>query len=145
MALYGSGKDTNYGGAGVSSARDSRGRYAGSQGVEWGGLDAVVGEMAVYEEELRRRILANCEALKEEMVAYMQEAAPWDDRTGDARAALQGQVIEDDRSIKIYLGHGAEIFYGYFLENYTYSGTSYAIIMPTIERYSGEIMARAVA
>lgn len=64
-----------------------------------------------------------------ELVDYARDNAPWDDRTGDARAGLEGEVVLTDDNFEIDLLHTVE--YGIWLE--IRWGAKYAIIIPTIE------------
>ena len=59
--------------------------------------------------------------------------APWQDRTGNARSGLFGEVeFEAARQVvTIYLSHGHTINYGLFLE--LAHGQRFAIIGPTIQ------------
>ncbi len=75
------------------------------------------------------------ESLKDEMVAYMKANAPWEDVSGEAREALQGQVIwESEDQFTIAIGHGADIYYGIFLE--VKDGNKFAIVAPTARKYA---------
>jgi hypothetical protein len=71
----------------------------------------------------------------EEMVEYMQSNATWTDRTGDARAGLQGAVHwQDPEHFTILLGHGANIYYGVWLE--VRFGGRFAIVGPTVRHFA---------
>lgn len=82
--------------------------------------------------------LAN--SLGQVMEEYAKANAPWADRTTDAREGLHTIVVNDAVTSAIWLGHGKNIYYGFFLETYTYNGVSYAIIAPTIEHFAPQVM-----
>jgi hypothetical protein len=89
---------------------------------------------AQYAEELEAEIVALCERLADEITEYMKENAPWQDRTGEARASLYTLVEHEARQmVSILLSHGSLIPYGVYLE-LSYGG-QYAIIAPTIDWY----------
>lgn len=67
-----------------------------------------------------------------------RQAAPWQDRTGNARSglfAITEQAATD--LVTIYLSHGHTVYYGVFLE--LAHGARYAVILPTIQRNLPEI------
>lgn len=78
------------------------------------------------------------EDIAKEVQAYAKENAPWEDRTGAARAGLTSDVYENDAVIVLQLYHTVD--YGVWLE--TIQAGAYAIIMPTLEHFSGEVMDR---
>lgn len=106
----------------------------------WIGLEQIAENMFQWEEGVKRSVLEAAEQLKDEMVAYMKENAPWeDDPTNDtnARESLQGVVIpEANGNVSIWLAHGEEIYYGIWLE--VRWGGRYAIILPTIQKFAPE-------
>lgn len=63
--------------------------------------------------------------------------APWEDQSGDARAGLFTAVDDDPEGIELSLNHTVE--YGFWLE--VIQNGNFAIIMPTLEGYSAELMA----
>lgn len=65
----------------------------------------------------------------DEAELYAKMNAPWEDRTGEARAGLYADVREEFGEIVLELGHGAE--HGLWLE--VAMNGRYAIIMPTLE------------
>lgn len=66
---------------------------------------------------------------------YAQSNAPWNDRTGDARAELDVDVHWEGHVIVWEMFHGVD--YGLFLE--TRWNGKFAIIMPTLEMFAGDI------
>lgn len=92
----------------------------------------------LFELELRGK--ANLRNVLEEFakkaVAYMKENASWEDRTGAARDGLDAEVYETPGSVGVILYHSVD--YGIWLE--VRWGGTYAIIFPTIEALSGELM-----
>jgi hypothetical protein len=120
----------------LSTFRGADGRFVtAGAGIEWSGLDVLGAwylERGVHAQEYRAQV---AEALAREMEAYAKENAPWQDRTGDARASLQTQVEHRVNESTVYLGYGSDIHYAYYLENFVYAGVSYAIIEPTIRYF----------
>lgn len=70
--------------------------------------------------------------LADDMEAHAQEHAPWTDRTGDARAGLEGTVEVDGDQVIVALQH--TVPYGIWLENLR--NGRYAVILPTLEVFS---------
>lgn len=68
--------------------------------------------------------------------AYAKQNAPWTDRTGQARAGLGTNVYAQGTEVIIELYHSVD--YGYWLE--VIQSGRFAIIMPTLEALSGEVM-----
>jgi hypothetical protein len=64
-----------------------------------------------------------------DLVTYARDNAPWQDRTGDARAGLIADVTIDNEELIIDLTHTVD--YGIWLE--IRWGGKYAIIIPTVE------------
>jgi len=124
-----------------SALRDSVGRFVkDGVGFSWQGLDLFDQSMKKYADDwqdYRRKVAAELGPVMEQ---YMKANAPWKDRTGLARDGLKAVVVHRDKdgSSDISLGHS--MFYGIFLEDKTYGGISYAIILPTI-RYFAPIFA----
>jgi hypothetical protein len=92
-------------------------------------LDHAVGEglMAQVEEEALVKA--------QEILNYAQANAPWADRTGDARRGLDVAVQQDPEAIIIQLYHTVD--YGLWLE--VIQSGRFAIIMPTLELFAGEM------
>lgn len=70
---------------------------------------------------------------------YAKDNAPWEDRTGDARAGLSTKVENDDGLITLTLFHTVD--YGLWLE--VIQSGRFAIIMPTLEAMGPKAMADA--
>lgn len=66
----------------------------------------------------------------DELVDYAKEHAPWEDRSGEARAGLNTAVLVDNGELSIDLYH--TVSYGIWLE--IRWGAKFAIIIPTIEQ-----------
>lgn len=114
--------------------RDAKGRFAGGWGFAWVGLEAMDNFLQNWNQKFHGDLKEAAEKIKDEMVEYMKANAPWEDRTGDARAGLQGAVVwNSEESFTVFLGHGDEIFYGIWLE--VRWGGKYAIIVPTIQHF----------
>lgn len=74
------------------------------------------------------------------MENHMKSTAPWKDRSGNARQALNTQL--DGRFtdiVTIDFGHGHGVDYGKYLE-YANSGR-YAVVMPTMDYFAPKIWA----
>lgn len=71
-----------------------------------------------------------------EMEAYAKTNAPWQDRTGAARASLSATVEETGPIGTIVLSHGVD--YGIWLE--VANGGRFAIIAPTIDAFGPRTM-----
>lgn len=63
---------------------------------------------------------------------YAKLNAPWEDRTGDARAGLTAEVDTEGEEVVISLSHS--VGYGLYLE--TIESGQFAIIMPTLEHFA---------
>jgi len=68
-------------------------------------------------------------------LAYAQDNAPWEDRTGDARAGLDADVRMEGEVIVWEMSHSVD--YGLYLE--TRWNGKFAIIMPTLEMFAPQI------
>ena len=71
----------------------------------------------------------------DDVEGYAQANAPWDDRTGEARANLTAEVTTEGDSVLLILSHGVD--YGQWLE--TIQSGRLAIIMPTLEHFAAQI------
>lgn len=71
---------------------------------------------------------------------YMQNNAPWTDRTGRARRYLRGYVTKNKTKTIINFQHSDTVPYGVYLE--FENGGRYAIITPTTRIYAEETMKR---
>jgi hypothetical protein len=76
-----------------------------------------------------------------EVEAAARANAPWDDRTGDARAGLTAETYEDGGVLVIELYHTVD--YGQWLE--LIQDGRFATIMPTLEAFGPEILRRGGA
>lgn len=124
----------------ITRLRASDGRFvSGGAGIEWRGLGLLSEMYAVAGAKMIAAQQAAADKLAEVMEQYAQTNAPWQDRTGDARASLKTVVVHDGDKSFVYLGYGSEITYAVYLENVEYGGTSYAIVRPTIEYFASQI------
>ena len=71
----------------------------------------------------------------DQVESYAKKNAPWQDITGDARAGLFTDVFTEGTDVILALAHSVD--YGVWLE--TIQNGEYAIIMPTLEAFAGEI------
>lgn len=88
-----------------------------------------------------QRVLAAVHELAQVFAARMEAAAkgaaPWTDRTGNARQGLTGIALKAAAGVTIILYHQA--IYGIWLE--VAHGGNWAIIMKTMEAHYGPLMA----
>ena len=76
------------------------------------------------------------ESAAQNLEAHMKDNRPWTDRTGMAKARLNGSVQEVSEGLRIALAQGVD--YGIWLE--LANEKKYAIIQPTIQSKSGEVI-----
>lgn len=128
-----------FAGAHFQQLRDVHGHFAGGFGFSWTGLEATGKALKEYNGKSHRGIKAAAERIAKEMLEYAKTNAPWEDRTGEARAGLQSAVIvePDGEHISIFLGYGDETYYGVWLE--VMQGGKFAIIGPTINKFQPTI------
>jgi hypothetical protein len=139
------GDPTAYGARGRYQVRNRLGQFAtGGSGIEWVGLELLDGMFAQYGDAMQAARVQAIDQLAVEIEDYMKANAPWNDRTTDARKGLKAIAVHDAVSSAVYAGYDPSTPYGFFLENYTYSGISYAIVRPTIERYAEVLGAMVV-
>ena len=120
-----------------AALRSYDGRFvANGVGFEWVGmtmLDANIREIGEHAQDIRRQVVNQ---LAPVMEAYMKMNASWKDRTGEARAGLKAVVTHHDASKSSDINLSHSVFYGVFLEQKTYNGVSYAILLPTLEYFA---------
>lgn len=121
--------------------RDVRGQFAGGWGFAWVGLHAVSENIQNLNNSIHGSLREAAQQLADEMVQWAQANAPWQDQTGEARRQLQAGVVwEDEDHFTIFLGHGADIYYGIWLE--VRFGGRNAIIVPTIMQFAPQLGAK---
>lgn len=82
-------------------------------------------------------VLSRLNAMSTELVSYMQDNAPWTDRTGDARRLLGSNArITGKGSVTLTAYHGVP--YGGFLETGTAHNAPYPILRPALEAHYGQ-------
>lgn len=82
-------------------------------------------------------VLSRLSAMSTELVSYMQDNAPWTDRTGDARRLLGSNArITGKGSVTLTAFHGVP--YGGFLETGTVHNAPYPILRPALEAHYGQ-------
>lgn len=130
-----------FGRAHFQQVRDARGRFAGGWGFAWVGLESTAERIRDLNDHLHETVQEAAQSLADEMVEYARENAPWeDDPSNDtnARESLQAGVVwTDQEHFTIFLGHGADIYYGIWLE--VRWGGKYAIIVPTIMAFAPQL------
>lgn len=94
--------------------------------------------LAVAGEEMMREVEAIMLEIASDVLDYAKDNAPWADRTGDARNGLDVEVDEEDDVVYLTLFHTVD--YGLWLE--VIQSGRFATIMPTLEHYAAEVMAK---
>lgn len=92
--------------------------------------------IALAEVAIPRRFEEETLAVAIRALDYAKQNAPWADRTGQAREGLDTDVTMDHNTITWTLFHTVD--YGQWLE--TIQNGTFAIIMPTLEQFSAELM-----
>lgn len=110
----------------------------GSAGVVWTKNTLKIG-LERFSPELDARIAVLVDRQADVGTAEMKQNAPWTDRTGNARATLQGEARHKTAVHEIILHGGMP--YQIYLE--TRFGGKYAIIGPTVPRLGRATMALA--
>ena len=121
--------------------RNSNGRFrrAGSFDNKMFSADSTLAKgIAQFEFKMTDGFEEIIRSFKDEMVDYARSNAPWDDRTGDARAGLDAEFFGEEHSVGITLFHTVD--YGPFLE--LRWGGKYAIILPTVEALGPKLLER---
>lgn len=121
--------------------RDSRGKFSGGWGFAFVGLQSTGEALEQFSENLREGLHTAAQTLADQMLAYAQENAPWEDHPGvheDARDNLQSHVVwNGPDEFTVFLGHGKDVHYGIWLE--VRWGGRYAILVPTLEHFRGQV------
>jgi hypothetical protein len=82
-------------------------------------------------------LLGRMSALRDELLSYMKDNAPWTDRTTDARNGLSSNAnITGKGAVTLSAFH--TVFYGPFLELGTRFMSPYPIIRPALEAHYGK-------
>lgn len=126
---------------GGTRIQDVTGQFVkGGFGFSWEGLDAVLNLPVTFENAINSGVAQSVREIADEMEAYAKENAPWEDRSGDARSGLKAVAVVDQArgSYSIFLGY--DVSYGIYLE--TVNGGTYAIVLPTVQRFAPELQAR---
>jgi len=105
--------------------------------IEWSGDDGVIAAMSAYEQKVYTAIRMVANYWAPVIETWMKENRPWVDRTGAARAGLQGLVVELSRDVvAIEAKHG--VTYGVWLE--LMWGGKYSVIAPALESHYDHVM-----
>ena len=90
-----------------------------------------------FDEKSKAALQMYAESAAAKLESYMKEKRPWTDRTGSAKARLKASAEEvPKKGYRITLAHGVD--YGIHLE--LANEKRFAIVQPTIESQSGEVM-----
>lgn len=91
-----------------------------------------------YAAAIHEGIKAVAQRWAPEIENWMQQNAPWTDRTGNARQSLYTEVEEvAGQMVRIILSHG--VYYGIFLE--LKNAGRYAIVNPALDHFAPKIWA----
>lgn len=104
-------------------------------------FDTLTPGIGIYAASIKPRVAAECRAWAKDAVEHMQANAPWNDRTGMARASLNYAIDEGSVEVSVHLTHG--VYYGVYLE--LHFNEQYAIIAPTIQELGPDLMRRLEA
>lgn len=102
---------------------------------DWG-VDTLWEGMDRFAEKTKEALEKKVVEFAPKLAEYARANAPWEDRTGDARAGLDSTPIITPTSFGVSLFHTMD--YGVWLE--IRWGGYYAIILPTIEVLGPELM-----
>lgn len=94
-------------------------------------LGEMIGKEARMEITLPTSADRSFRGLAAELQSYMQANAPWNDRTGNARANLQAKYTGGGTLYRVELSHGVP--YGKYLEFGTKNMAARPIIRPTLD------------
>ena len=100
--------------------------------------DSLTPGLERFPSELQLAIQATFQEQAPRVAEYMKRNAPWNDRTGDARAGLGADFVGDRYFGGSYLRLYHGVPYGIFLE--TRFAGKYAIIAPTLVSEGDRIM-----
>lgn len=95
--------------------------------------------LAQFEIKMREHMEEIANDFAQELVDYARSHAPWEDRTGDARAGLDS-AVETGRGQNLVVSLFHTVDYGIWLE--VRWGAKYAIIIPTVEQKGPELLAK---
>lgn len=120
-----------------SQLRSDPGQFVSNGiGFQWQGISLLDGYMKNFAEDAQAYCKQVAEELAPVMQAYMQQNAPWRDRTGQTRQGLKAVVVDRPSQAQTDILIGYTTFNGYFLETKTYNGKSYAILVPTANYFA---------
>lgn len=100
--------------------------------------NVITKNIRVYGETTMKNIHKVADEIAVDGKAHMKNAAPWTDRTGDARRTLSTDVEKSPKQTVINFRHGVE--YGIWLE--VKNGGRYAIVRPAVMQFADETMRR---
>lgn len=106
-----------------------------------------------YENAIYDRAGQVLDSMLDEITAYMKANAPWTDRTGRARAALQAKRNSEswfyegsegrNNTLGIMIGYfnaSDPVFYAWYLE--TKNAGKYQIVLPTLDKFGQDVFNR---
>ncbi len=93
-------------------------------------------KIGAFKRQLRDGIILVLELYAPQIEADMKSNAPWTDQTANARQTLQCFVYEEREGVLVLVAK-QEMEYGVWLE--LKNGGRFAIVIPTLEQYYGQI------
>lgn len=109
-------------------------------GIKWNFSPARLFEWLgdVRRRQIERGVMKVADRYSIEIEQWMKQNAPWQDRTGQARATLKAEVIDvTGRAAIILLQHGTD-YGGLYLE--TMQAGRFAIISPALDYFAPRLM-----
>ena len=99
------------------------------------GSEQVISNLRGWAEKRPEAVVALAQDWAGQLEATAKQRAPWQDRTGNARAGLRGETVVGSNEVKIILAHSVD--YGIFLE--LARDGRYAILKPTLDAATPDI------
>jgi len=89
---------------------------------------------------LERRLVKAANKVASDVQSELQNEAPWQDRTGEARQRLNVNVEVDKQGISIIASHGVD--YGVYLEKANFG--KFAVLTPYFDREAKNLVRRVI-
>lgn len=110
-----------------------------TSGIVWKTPPAKLGQrLDQYKSELTRGVQSTVQRFAPRLAQTAKTIAPWNDRTGDARAGLTATAETSGTQAKITLA--TTVHYGVYLELGTRKMSAYPSVMPAIQREAPALM-----
>jgi hypothetical protein len=99
-------------------------------------IEQVLPGIKAWTARLRAKIYAVAMHMADQITAWMQSNAPWEDRTGEARAGLRAWAVQMATGAYIVLAHGVP--YGIYLERM--KAGSLGILAPAVQYWAPQFI-----